>query len=126
MANSLYYLLFKTAHTQRKKNIPFLKELNLAPGQPKVLRYLYEQKRECLQKDITKGCDIEPATVSIMLNKLESNGFIKRNYSEITFLKWQAYLDEREDITLRDFSKEERKQFINYLERLYDALLKEE
>ena len=33
-------------------------------------------------KDITKGCDIEPATVSIMLNKLESNGFIKRNYSE--------------------------------------------
>ena len=81
MANSLYYLLFKTAHTQRKKNIPFLKELNLAPGQPKVLRYLYEQKRECLQKDITKGCDIEPATVSIMLNKLESNGFIKRNYS---------------------------------------------
>ena len=45
---------------------------------------------------------------------------------KITFLKWQAYLDEREDITLRDFSKEERKQFINYLERLYDALLKEE
>ena len=43
MANSLYYLLFKTAHTQRKKNIPFLKELNLATGQPKVLRYLYEQ-----------------------------------------------------------------------------------
>ena len=38
----------------------------------------------------------------------------------------KAYLDEREDITLRDFSKEERKQFINYLERLYDALLKEE
>ena len=85
MANSLYYLLFKTAHTQRKKN---------------KRNYSEENKRN----------------VYIQLTEL----------GKITFLKWQAYLDEREDITLRDFSKEERKQFINYLKRLYDALLKEE
>mgnify|MGYP000615255084 CR=1 FL=1 len=61
----------------------------------------------------------------IIVRKNKRNVYIQlTELGKITFLKWQAYLDEREDITLRDFSKEERKQFINYLERLYDALLK--
>ena len=66
----LYILLFKTFHAQRNKNRMHMDEFNLSPGQPKVLRYI-SSHNECKLKDIATECDVEPATVSKILNSLE-------------------------------------------------------
>ena len=42
MRYAIHTLLARTAHAQRNYLRPYLKEMGLSPGQPKVLRYLSE------------------------------------------------------------------------------------
>lgn len=129
----LYILLFKTFHAQRNKNRMHMDEFNLSPGQPKVLRYIFSHN-ECKLKDIATKCDVEPATVSKILNSLEEKGMLirqinprnKRAYQlRLTDLgasaleKWNVHCLEVEDISLQGFSDDEKEQFRNYLERMY-------
>ncbi len=129
----LYILLFKTFHAQRNKNRMHMDEFNLSPGQPKVLRYI-SSHNECKLKDIATECDVEPATVSKILNSLEEKGMLirqinprnKRAYQlRLTDLgasaleKWNVHCLEVEDISLQGFSDDEKEQFRNYLERMY-------
>ena len=73
MKVSFYMLLYRAFHAQRKCLRPFMAELGLAPGQPKVLLYLAGHDG-CMQKDVAEHCDIEPATTSRVLDTLENNG----------------------------------------------------
>ena len=59
MKVSFYMLLYRAFHAQRKCLRPFMAELGLAPGQPKVLLYLAGHDG-CMQKDVAEHCDIEP------------------------------------------------------------------
>lgn len=70
MKVSFYMLLYRAFHAQRKCLRPFMAELGLAPGQPKVLLYLAGHDG-CMQKDVAEHCDIEPATTSRVLDTLE-------------------------------------------------------
>lgn len=63
MKTPLYILLFKVFHAQRNKTRANMNEYDLAPGQPKVLRYISSHS-ECKLKDIAIECDVEPPTVS--------------------------------------------------------------
>ena len=129
----LYILLFKTFHAQRKKNRAQMYEMNLAPGQPKVLRYI-STNDDCKLKDIAEACDVEPATVSKILNGLEEKNMLtrqinphnKRAYQlRITPLgqealkKWDIHSREVEAISLQGFSAQEKEQFKDYLSRMY-------
>ena len=134
-----YLLLFKTYHAQRRHNQLKMHDFRLSQGQPKVLRCIYT-KENCKLKDIAEECDIEPATTSRILNSLESKGFIlrkidpgnKRAYQiKITkegkqaLERWNCHCEEVEKLSLKGFNDEEKKQFQDYLMRMYKNLTDE-
>ncbi len=60
----------------------FLKRLqavypDILPGQPKVIDFLMCQEK-AYQKEIADGCLIEPPTLSLILEKMERTGLIRR------------------------------------------------
>ena len=136
MKTPFYLMLFKTQHAQSKKNRETMNNYDLSPGQPKVLRYL-NQHKDCKLRDIASECDIESATVSKMIDNLESKKMITRminpknkrayqlnitDYGKQSLEKWNKHCMEIENISLKGFSKEEKKQFEDYLNRMYENI----
>ena len=136
MKTPFYMLVFKAFHAQRQKNRMNMNAFRLSPGQPKVLRYIQNHK-DCKLKDIAKECDIESATVSKMLDNLEEKGMIIRNINpqnkrayQVNLMdkgrsalqQWEEHCMEVEQISLQDFTPEEKEQFQNYLSRMYTNL----
>ena len=66
MEQSLHYLLMADHSLLRKRFFAEIQPLGLTPGQPKVLEYL-QAHDGAMQKDIARGCCIEPATLSPQL-----------------------------------------------------------
>ena len=88
----------------------------------------------CNQKDIAQALDIEPATVSKILNNMVEAGYVERSplaqrrraesvritgKGEEFYQKWAALCSEYEDLALNGFSEQEREQFALYLRRVY-------
>lgn len=136
MKTALYSILMKTYHAQRAKIRPYMKDIGLSAGQPKILNYLVAHA-ECTQKDIAKGCDIEPATVSKLLDNMETSGLVERKRmhedrrsfaiiisesGRIAQKKWRSHCLDVEADALRDFSEEEKECLRTYLCRMYKNL----
>ena len=64
---TFHYLLMANHLMLQKQLFNNIKDLKLTLGQPKVLDYLWENNG-AMQKDIAKGCHIEPASLSTILN----------------------------------------------------------
>lgn len=77
MNTSLHYLFMADHMLIQKRLFSAIKDLQLSIGQPKVLDYLKDNDG-AVQKDIAKGCYIEPATLSAVLCGMEKNGLIIR------------------------------------------------
>lgn len=136
MKTPFYMLVFKAFHAQRQKNRANMNLFHLSPGQPKVLRYI-QTHENCKLKDIAKECDVESATVSKILDNLADKKMIvkainpqnKRAYQlnltetgESALKKWNEHCLEVEQISLKGFSEDEKKQFQEYLCRMYTNL----
>ncbi|MGX8832696.1 MarR family winged helix-turn-helix transcriptional regulator [Amedibacillus sp. YH-ame6] len=131
-----HMMMFKTYHAQRNKIRQNMSAYGLSPGQPKVLRYLHSHE-DCMLKDIAYNCDVEPATVSKILNNLEENGMLTREIvkdnkralslritkkGEKALDLWSKHCDEVEEKSLEGFSTEEKEQFKLFLSRMYQNL----
>lgn len=129
-------MMFKTYHAQRNHIRHNMSDYGLSPGQPKVLRYINEHQ-DCMLKDIAFHCDVEPATVSKILNNLEDIGMLTREVVKdnkralslrITkqganaLALWSTHCDEVEQQALHNFSEAEIQQFKVYLDRMYHNL----
>lgn len=136
MQTQLYMALYKTFHAQKNKIRPGMTEIGLSPGQPKILHYL-SRTNNCMQKEIAAALDIEPATVSQLLNKMVSSGLIQRSDSaerrraeciSITekgralYERWDLLGSRVEEAALQGFSPDERERFLGYLCRMYRNL----
>lgn len=136
MKTLFHMILFKTYHAQRNTIRLNMKDYGLSPGQPKVLRYIHEHK-DCKLKDIATACDVEPATVSKLLNTLEDAGMLTREVDqdnkralqlritkqgETSLIYWNAHCKEVEEQSLQGFSETEKRQFEEYLGRMYHNL----
>ena len=77
MNTPFHLMILKAFSAQRNTIRPRMAGLGLSPGQPKILNIL-TMRGECLQKDLAEACDIEPATVSKLLNNMEENHLITR------------------------------------------------
>lgn len=136
MKTEFHFLLFKTFHAQRNHIRKDMHTYDLSPGQPKVLRYVAKNKN-CMLKDIAIACDVEPATVSKILNNMEEKGMLikviaKDNKRAISvsitdkgdkaLTQWAAHCRDVEDLSLHDFSQEEKARFEEYLCRMYRNL----
>lgn len=67
----------KVSATHRRRSAyEFLKH-DLTAGQPRMLNYLY-QHNGCIQREIATDCNLEPASVTSVLNSMEKAGLIER------------------------------------------------
>lgn len=136
MAVNLHVAIYKAYHAQKNKTRPAMTGIGLSPGQPKVLRHLV-QNDYCMQKEIAEALDIEPATVSRLLNNMEQNGLIRRSAPEerrraasisitekgrTAQAEWMQLCSEIEKQSMQGFTPEERDRFIGYLCRMYQNL----
>lgn len=78
MQETLHYLLMANHFKFRKMLFTNLKDTGLTMGQPKVLDYLNEHDG-AMQKDIAVACNIEPASLTSVLDGMEKKGLIAKN-----------------------------------------------
>lgn len=74
MQETLHYLLMADHLMVQKALIASVKDTGLTPGQPKILDYLLHHDG-AIQKDIAIFCHIEPASLTVILNGMESKGY---------------------------------------------------
>lgn len=136
MKTLFHMIVFKTYHAQRNTIRLHMSDYGLSPGQPKVLRYVAEHE-DCKLKDIALACDVEPATVSKLLNALEDTGMLTRvvdkgnkralqlritDKGSTALSFWNTHCQEVEEQSLAGFDDVERQQFESYLCRMYQNL----
>ena len=136
MAVGLHRALVQTYHAQKNRTRPGMAKIGLSPGQPKILNHL-SKRNHCMQKDIAEALDIEPATVSQILNNMDGAGLVRRSdcaerrraesvsiteKGQKALQEWQRLCGEIEEVSLRGFTPEERERFLDYLCRMYRNL----
>ena len=77
MDKSFHYMIMVNQSLFQKKVLDALSPYKLTAGQPKVLDYL-GRHNGCIQKAIATGCQIEPATLTGILSRMEEKKLIKR------------------------------------------------
>lgn len=132
----LYMLLYRAFHAQRKRLRPYMAQIGLASGQPKILRYVSNHEG-CMQKEAAESCDIEPATISRMIDTMEKGGLVRRvipennrragslyltERGEERYRLWEIHCREIEKEMLAGFSEREKEQVADYLSRIYKNL----
>ena len=87
MDKSFHYMIMVNQSLFQKKVLDALSPYKLTAGQPKVLDYLGKHNG-CIQKSIATGCQIEPATLTGILSRMEEKKLdvYKRQSSENSFL----------------------------------------
>ena len=78
---SFHYLQYAVHMMIYKQLFAGLKDTGLSIGQPKVLDYLRDHDG-AVQKDIAKGCFVEPASLSGLLDGMEKKGLLRRVANE--------------------------------------------
>ncbi len=133
MSPTFHYLIMAEHSMFQKELLAKLKDSGLTIGQPKVLDYLKDHDGTS-QKDIARGCHIEPGTLTTLLNRMEEAGLVERRMmngnrrSLYVFLtdkgKEQlelvtAAFSEMEAEAFRGLSETERKTFMDLFLRIY-------
>lgn len=129
---SYHKLMMENNTMYTKKVFDNVADRKLSKGQPKILEYLYENDG-AVQKDIAKFCFIEQATVTSILARMEKNELIIRKVDPDNRRFQFVYLTEKgkveakfviesfaklENNALKDFTDEEKMQFVNFLNRV--------
>ena len=137
MKESLHYLLMANHFMIQKALVTSVKDTGLTSGQPKVLDYL-KNHNGAVQKDIAAGCHIEPASLTAILNGLETKVLIERRLCPDNHRFYNVYLTETgrlyvgrlenefdtiESYALQNFSEADKEQLIEYLSRIYNTML---
>lgn len=132
MDQSFHYLIMVSHSLLQKSVLNALIQDELTPGQPKVLDYLGKHDGS-IQKDIAHGCQIDPATLTGILERMEGKGLVERKAKEGNRRSSYVYLTESgrvksekvrqiflelESEMLRGIEPEEQTQFINTLYKI--------
>jgi DNA-binding MarR family transcriptional regulator len=116
----------------QKKALGSLMDIELTPGQPKVLDYLGMHDGS-MQKDIAYGCQIDPATLTGILARMEEKELVERRMINGNRRSSYVYLTESgrekgkkvaeifleiEEEVFNGIDKKEREQFMNVFYKL--------
>lgn len=138
MDNRFHILLNRTVNSHFKRSTSQFAALGLSSGQPKVLERLVGLEG-CMQKELAEACEVEPATITSILPKMEKKGLIKRepivqdsgtrslsvSLTEKGKAKERAVanvFDEVETLSFQGFSTTEKDTFLKLLERVYQNI----
>lgn len=140
MDQSFHYLLMITQTLFQKRIYSECNQIGLTAGQPKVLEYL-GRHNGCVQKSIADGCQIEPATLTGILNRMEEKALIQRRtengnrrsfYIYLTNLGWQkqeevlAIFKRQEEHLLACLSLQEQQSLQIALQKLCSNMINPE
>ena len=134
IVQKMIYVMHQHRHIMEKR----LERTGVFQSQHRMLMHL--SHNECAsQKDIAEAMKISTATVAVTLKKLEKGGYIKKerdtsdnrnNHIRITPIG-QKVVEESEIIfdtidkgIFEGFTKEELKQYMNFLDRIIENLKK--
>ena len=120
MDKSFHYMIMVNQSLFQKKVLDALSPYKLTAGQPKVLDYLGKHNG-CIQKSIATGCQIEPATLTGILSRMEEkkDGNKRSLYVYLTDegKRLQEIVNDTfekvENEILGGISESEKEQFIN-------------
>ncbi len=128
----LNHLFIRTHHLHFKRAHSRFGAFGLGEGQPRLLRRLFEQDG-LSQAELARRCNLEPATVTVTLNRMEKSGLVERRADaedlRITRI-WLTQAGRELDATLTrvfvesaeecfaGFSQEERGQMAGFLSRM--------
>lgn len=136
MDTSFHYLLMANQALLHKKLLAGLKDTELTLGQPKVLDYLKEHNGSS-QKEIAKGCHIEAASLTSVLNRMEEKGIVERKMLNHNRRSFYIFLTEKgkelqktvekefaclEETAFHGVSEEEKIQFLDIFLKIYHNL----
>ena len=134
------YKMIRTNIIHRRITENCLETVGVFQGQHRILMELSENKYHS-QKEIAAAMKVSTATIAIALKKLEKNGYINKKMDEednrlniivITEKGRNAIemsrqlFDNIDSAMFEGFSNEEKKNFVNMLDRIEDNLLKYE
>lgn len=132
MNQSFHYLIMINQALFQKKVLNKLMKMGLTPGQPKVLDYLSIYNGS-MQKNIAYGCQIDPATLTGILERMEEKGLVERRIINGNRRSSYVYLTESgrensknvaeafieiETEVFKGIDKSEREQFMNVLYKI--------
>lgn len=136
MNDTLHYLLMADHVLLQKILFANIRDSGLSLGQPKVLDFLKDHDG-AVQKDIAKGCHIEPASLSTILTGMEKSGLITRETNENNRRNLYIYMTDKgkaicEQVTehfsqiekkaLSGFTEEEIENILTYLTKIHKNL----
>ena len=142
MKESIHYLLMADHFLVQKALLASIKDSGLTPGQPKILDYL-QNHNGCVQKDIAKGCHIEPASITVILKGMETKGYIGGAGGIFRYGIFQRPVQKGdgdfpvgvsgpepvkkfkkiENAALKNFNEDEKQKFNDLLMRVYENML---
>ena len=138
MNQGLHYIIRLCQTLCNKKILKKTSTLGLSPGQPKILEFLFDHNG-CEQKEIAKDCEIEPATVTHLLARMEEANLIERKQLNGNRRSWHVFLtaegelvnkkvfkifDEVRKEAFEGFSVEEQVETLRLLTKMFDNLSK--
>lgn len=133
MKDSFHYMLMMTHNKFSQEIVHKAREINLMPGQPKVLEYL-SSNDGCTQKDIGEGCALNKATINGILTRMELNELISReqdvddkrktivnltNKGRLNSEAVENMFSEVEEIAWKDIKEEDKNIFMEVLKKIY-------
>jgi|TARA_B110000037_G_scaffold221902_1_gene294522 DNA-binding MarR family transcriptional regulator len=117
----------------------YLKPFGLTPDQFTVLRWLYEKKGECIRPtDLAKLMSSDNNTITSIINRMETNGWVKRSphihdqrakqlviqeAGEALYFKGQAVAHTLEDEIMNSLSEAERLMYLEFMHKVSRACL---
>ena len=140
MKQSFHYLSMVNQSLFQKQVYSGIHELELTPGQPKVLEYLAHFDGS-IQKEIAQGCQIEKATLTGILDRMEEKDLLERrcmdgNRREIhVFLTKkgqkkseaiQEIFSELEEQVFAEVTEEEKANYLEVLSKIHHNLMEME
>ena len=139
MDDSLHYLIMANQMLVQKALLYKLKDTGLTIGQPKILDYL-SRHNGSNQKEIAKACFLEAGSLTMILNKMEEKGLIRRQILNGNRRSFHIFMTEEgkkkqqlvseafseiERKAVEGISKEEMKGFLSVYQKIYANLLDE-
>lgn len=137
MNKSFHYLIMINQSLFQKRALSSLTELGLTPGQPKVLDYLILHDGS-MQKEIAYGCQIDPATLTGILERMEEKSLVERRIMKGNRRCSYVYLTEQgrekgkrvaekfseiEEEVFKGIDTEERAQFMNVFYKICSNMI---
>lgn len=141
MENQLHYALIRTYFTHRHRSRQEFQALDLSDGQPKILLHLLSGDG-VLQKELSGQCGVRPATMTSLLQNMQSKGLVKKEETRVSGGKrgYLIFLTEKgrslacqvkeimeqvDEISFAGFSEQEKEETMRFLDRIVRNLQSE-